>query len=303
MRHIILSLLLLVACSAMAQTEECKIPVFLSEYGNDVCSWDDLYYSDYQFYYKRPYSPVRSRSGKQLHEQLVDYLNQNGFTTDFPYTRFGVRLRYNDTPNSLELSFSLFDSKNHMDIDTFRIDTVYGDDKIKNIVSSISLGFPYSIPNLDKVIASIRKKALLMFESNADYWIETANKFVAEGNPKKAMYLLSQYPACCQNYPKVRTRIATLFRDYVNKDHDKLVKQARKAWNSNANETEARFVVALLNSQKLSKSDREKAENILNGVALYYPTLDINAHEDYTSLPELAEVAVQLANEIGKNYK
>lgn len=280
MKHLIITLLLMVAFSAMAHAQECKVPISvpgLSHYSPG--------YSDYS-----------------LTPKFKAYINNIGYSTDIKNTRLTISLDDIRHANTLEFRVTLYDTETKTVLYTEKLDTLYEGDEPEYLMRNVGRNFPEAIPQLSPALERIRKIIITLFEKTTPAWVDVAKRYMAGDSLEMAMFHLAQYSSCCNNYPQVQSFMATTFREYVRNDHKELIRQAQIAWDYRENETDVRFVVSLLNREKLNKWNRNKADKILKKVAEEYPNIDIHAEEDYTVVPELAAVAAEMAREIGVRY-
>lgn len=148
----------------------------------------------------------------------------------------------------------------------------------------------------------VRKSAVSLFEVNTHNITRVAQDCAREDEHEAAFFVLAQYPTCCPSYSNVRDCMAAVYRDYMKKDHKALLYEAKRVWNSSSTDADARFIVALLNSEPLTDYEQWKADRLLRKVAKAFPNIDIKAKEDYTFVPELKDILVSRACALGINY-
>jgi len=292
MKHSAFILLFVMAiCSSAALAQDCKVPTSFLLRADYMQAHDGL-------------GGNRGFNDIQLSQQKLDnFTDSCGFSTDMKNTRYAICINKITTTRSATMRVSLTDTDHDIVLYSMKLDTCYIDEDVKYLTyrmyQDLHMG---KIPQYLQILDTIRTEIISLYETNTPSFIKTIKQLIADNDMEHAMFKLAQYPACCPSYRRVQPLIVVTFREYVRKNHSALLRQAKQAWANQENETDARFVISLLNSEELSKSERKKADDILKKVAKEYPNLDINAHEDYTGTPELAAIAVKLAYHIGVRY-
>jgi len=291
MKHII-TLLLMVAFSAIVHAQDCMIQTSV------------LVRADYYQSHDKYNNGYRGQNdGFRTWDKRKKFIQQHGLTEEMHNTRLAIAFNYISGPRSLQLRVSLYDTENSVVLYSLKLDTCYADQDVFDLAirmdNDLFTGLNQQFNNaLDTIYAQI----IAIYETNKSPWMSTVKKHLKDGYPDWALFQLDQFPKCAPSYPQLQPFIAATLREYVKKYDNELLKLAKLAWNEQQNETDARFVVALLNCEKMNERDRKKADKILQKVAETYPNIDIKAHEDYCITPELAAVAARLAHKIALEF-
>lgn len=288
MKHILPIFFLAITLSSIANAQECKVPISvqLGKYSTNT----------------------RNNRHDEVGASFMRFLENRGFSTEVANTRIAIQLL---TKTSVELCMG---EDHRMDveisfIDAFTGKSFYTTELDRHYCGSFSEtnhelagDFNSSLPELDSLAEAIRLSIIDAFEINARHMAEIGVKYAKQGDHDVALYALVQYPSCCRSYPKIRDVMVVIFRDYMKKNHKVLLDVAKSVWRNEKSDTDARFVVSLLNSVKFTEKEQKKADRLFKKIAKEYPSLDLKATDDYTFVPELKAIAINEARSIGIEF-
>lgn len=289
MKRFITILFLAIALSLIANAqEECKVPISVQ------------------------LTHISHNTMKNRYDRRWMYfsriLERNGFTSEVHNTRVAIALVTNlekehcgVTNRKISVEIQFIDSYSGSVFYSTELDNSYCG-KYHEMEEKLADDLSSPMPELDSLADSIRTCIINAYEVNTKHMAELAHEYAAQGDHDIALFALTQYPPCCKSFPKIKNMMLAIFRDYMKKDHDALLDLAKDVWRYEESDTDARFVVSLLNSVKFTEREQRKADRLFKKIAKEYPTLDLKANVDYVYDPVLKEVAYREARAIGIEY-